>query len=97
MEFSYNAIVDKDIYGEELIGHSTVESDQTKIATYSNNTIVSLDKIVEIITNPNTGMTMVYVPNTNIGIPVSLFFMVLIAFFLTILVIIKNKIHNKYF
>ena len=96
-EFSYNAIVDKDINGEELIGHSTVESDQTMIATYSNNTIVSLDKIVEIITNPNTGITMVYVPNTNIGVPVSLFFMVLIAFILTGMVIIKKKIHKKYF
>lgn len=90
---SYKAQAPNYVNGEELIGSSNVYSTQSVEKTYSNNTIVTLDRIVEIINNPNTGTRMIYIPNTSIGMPLGLLFMLLIIFsFITFL--IAGKLHN---
>lgn len=91
---SYKALAPDTASGEELIGNSMVLSAQQTIETYSNNTIVSLDKIVEIINNPNTGTSMIYIPNTNIGMPISILFIILIVMSITSMVIM-NRIKKK--
>lgn len=90
---SYKAQAPNYVNGEELIGSSNVYSTQSVEKTYSNKTIVTLDRIVEIINNPNTGTRMIYIPNTSIGMPLGLLFMLLIIFsFITFL--IAGKLHN---
>ena len=90
---SYKAQAPNYVNGEELIGSSNVYSTQSVEKTYSNKTIVTLDRIVEIINNPNTGTRMIYIPKTNIGMPLGLLFMLLIIFsFITFLV--AGKLHN---
>ena len=91
---SYKALAPDTASGEELIGNSMVLSAQQTIETYSNNTIVTLDKIVEIINNPNTGISMIYIPNTNVGMPISVLFVITIVMSLTGVVMI-NKIKKK--
>ena len=93
---SYNAIAIKESDEKELIGNSNVTSQQMSSKVYSNNTIVSLDKIVEIIYNPVTGSNMIYIPNTNIGMPVSILFMIIIILSVTATTItIKIKKTNS--
>ena len=90
---SYKAQAPNYVNGEELIGSSNVYSTQSVEKTYSNMTIVTLDRIVEIINNPNTGTRMIYIPKTNIGMPLGLLFILLIIFsFITFLV--AGKLHN---
>lgn len=89
---SYKALAPDTVSGEELIGNSTVLSDQQTTESYSNNTIVTLDKIVEIIKNPNTGTSMIYIPNTNIGMPISILLAIVMLIGITILVVMKKTI-----
>ncbi len=94
VKVSYKAIAPKSADGKELIGNSYITSDQVTTRVYSNNTIVTLDKIVEIIDNPNTGMHMLYIPNTNIGIPISFLFIIIMIICIS-LVVFKNKFMKK--
>jgi len=89
VEFSYKATAPADAEGKELIGHSTVESGQVLNAVYSNNTVVTMDKIVEVINNPETG-TMVYIAHTNIGLPLSYIMMFLVALCVVILFLARK-------
>ena len=91
---SYKALAPDTANGEELIGNSMVLSAQQTTKSYSNNTIVTLDKIVEIINNPNTGTSMIYIPNTNIGMPISILFVILIVMSITSMAIM-NRIKKK--
>ena len=93
---SYKALVSNTVNGEELIGNSMVLSDQQTTKVYSNNTIVTLDKIIEIINNPNTGTSMIYIPNTNIGIPINFLFVILIVICITGMMIISKIKKKKY-
>ncbi len=88
---SYKAVAMDNANGDELIGNSMVTSDQQTATVYSNNTIVTLDRIVEIIHNPNTGKSMIYIPNTNIGMPLSVLFIMIIVICITSLLIILRK------
>lgn len=87
--FTYDALAPNETNGKDLIGKSSIESDQVLDAVFSSNTIVTLDKIVEIIENPNTG-TMVYLANSNIGLPLSYLMMLLITFFVVILFLVRK-------
>ena len=87
--FSYKATAPAGAEGKELIGHSTVESGQVLNAVYSNNTVVTMDKIVEVINNPETG-TMVYIAHTNIGLPLSYIMMFLVALCVVILFLARK-------
>ncbi len=88
-ELDYQATAPATAKGKELIGHSTIESGQVAGVTQSSNTIVTMDKIVEIIDNPETG-TMVYIANTNIGLPLSYIMMFLVALFVVILFLVRK-------
>ena len=90
----YRAIAPNDVNGEELIGNSNVLSAQVTTKTYSNNTIVTLDKMVEIIKNPKTGITMIYIPNTNLGMPLSVFLMIIVIISITSIMFVK-KVKKK--
>lgn len=90
IEVSYKALAPKSTNGKELIGNSIVSSTQQTRESYSNNTIVTLDKIIEIIANPNTGGRMIYIPNTNIGMPINILLFILIISIS--IIIIKNKL-----
>lgn len=87
---TYNATAPETAKNKELIGKSTVKSDQVPAEVQSTNTIVTLDRIIEVIKNPETG-TMVYIANTNIGIPLSV-----VAMFVIILAIGSSLIVRKY-
>ena len=89
LSVSYEAKAPEEAGGKELIGKSSIQSGQVLTEVYSTNTIVTLDRIVEIIDNPNTG-TMVYIANTNIGVPISVLVMFVIALFAVIVVLIKK-------
>ncbi len=91
VELTYSAIAPNESDGKEFIGKSSITSEQVLSAKYSNNTIVTLDKIVEVIDNPETG-TIVYIANTNIGLPLSYLIIFLIfVFFIGIFLIKKIK------
>lgn len=92
---SYRAIAPTTVNGDELIGNSTVLSAQQTTESYSNNTIVTLDKIVEIIKNPNTGTSMIYIPNTNIGMPINTLFIILILISIISIVVMSKIKDNK--
>ena len=91
---SYEASVPSDVKGEDLVGNSSINSDQLEKAIYSADTIVTLDKMVEIIkeiTNPET-TTMVYIPNTSIVLPLNI---VLIAITIVCIITFTLKIIFK--
>lgn len=90
IELSYKAMAPSTANGNELIGKSSVISDQVKTKVYSNDTIVTLDKIVEIIKNPKTGTSMIYIPNTNIGLPLNIFLVILASLIILGMFIVKK-------
>jgi hypothetical protein len=94
LSVSYEATAPEKTDGKELIGKSSIQSGQVLTEVYSTNTIVTLDRIVEVINNPNTG-TMVYIANTNIGVPISVLVMFVIALFAVIVVLIKRMKYLK--
>ncbi len=89
LEFSYMATAPDNSKGKEYVGKSSIVSAQVLGATYSNNTIVTLDQIVELIKNPETGM-MVYIANTNIGMPLSCLVVVTILICMMFAIFIKK-------
>lgn len=84
----------KSVNGKELISNSSIYSSYAGKTTYSNSSIVTLDRIVEIIDNPNTGSEMIYIPKTNIGIPLVLLFSIALIICITLFVI-KFSRSNK--
>ncbi len=86
---TYDAKAPGDTNGEELIGYTVVRSDQVEGETLSANTIVTLDRIIEVIHNPDTG-TMVYIANTNIGMPLSCLIVVTILICMMFAICIKK-------
>lgn len=91
----YKATAPSGLRGKELISNSAVTSQQMSSKVYSNNVIVTFDKIVEIINNPNTGNNLIYIPNTNIGIPVSIIFIIMLLSLMVTITIIKIKKINS--
>ena len=89
VEFSYKATAPSNTNGEELIGYSGVMSNQLTTEVLSADTIVTLDRIIEVINNPNTG-TMVYIANTNIGMPLSCLIVVTILICMMFAICIKK-------
>jgi hypothetical protein len=91
LEFTYKAIAPNDVNGKELIGKSSITSTQVLETTYSNNTVVTLDKVIEVVKNPETG-TMIYIANTNLGMPLSMFIiLIIILCMMTILFFFRMK------
>ena len=88
VEVSYKGTANKTA-NKELIGNSTIKSDQVPEAVQSTNTTVTLDRIIEIISNPETG-TMVYIANTNIGLPLSVVITISILIPIITLLIVKK-------
>ena len=86
---TYTATAPENVNGKELIGYSTVRSTQVAGVTQSTNTIVTLDKIVEVIKNPETS-TMVYLANTNIGLPLSYLIILILLICLVTLTLVKK-------
>lgn len=89
VELHYRAIAPSKTSGKDLMSHSTIKSDQVTTAVQSNTTIVTLDRIIEIIENPNTGSNNIYIPNTNIGMPLSLLFVITLVVGITTFLFIK--------
>ncbi len=89
IELHYRAIAPNKTNGKDLMSHSTVKSDQVTNAVQSNTTIVTLDRIIEIIENPNTGSNNIYIPNTNIGMPLSLLFVIILVIGITTFLLVK--------
>ncbi len=91
LSVSYEATAPEGMNGKELIGHSIINNEQVKEAFVSNNTIVTLDKVIEVVKNPETG-TMVYIANTNIGMPLSFLLALLLLMFVVLMVLAKQKV-----
>ena len=91
---TYDAKAPKDSDGKELIGYTVIKSDQIEGETLSANTIVTLDRIIEVINNPDTG-TMVYIANTNIGMPLSALVIVTILVCMMFAICIKKYKYLK--
>ncbi len=89
LEFSYKATAPSNTNGKELIGSSSIISDQVPEGVLSANTIVTLDRIIEVINNPETG-TMVYIANTNIGMSLSTLVVVTILICMMFAICIKK-------
>jgi uncharacterized repeat protein (TIGR01451 family) len=90
-DFYYEATAPAETNGKELITNASVKSNQVLTDTYSNNTIVTLDKIVEIISNPKTGTTTVYIPNTNIGVPINILLLLIVALCVATIIVKSHK------
>ena len=90
LEFSYKALAPNDSNNEEYVGYSKVVSEQVPNGFTSTNTIVTLDKIIEIVTNPDTDVSMLYIAHTNIGIPVNYLFFVIVVISFMIVVLTKK-------
>ena len=92
---TYEATAPNETNGKDLIGNSSVASDQVANAVYSNNTVVTMDKIVEVIHNPETG-TMVYIANTNIGLPLTHLVLFLAVLAMVIVLLTKKLLKMKH-
>jgi len=93
VQLFYRAIAPESAKNKELVGNSSVKSEQVANVVQSTNTVVTLDRIVEIIKNPETG-TLIHLVNTNITLPVS--FVISFILILSILsFLIVRKIHIK--
>ena len=93
LTFTYNATAPEGVNGKELVGNSSITCGQVAGAAQSNNTIVTLDKVVEVIKNPDTH-TMVYIANTNIGMPLS--FLLTLLLLLSVILLVIAKKANKF-
>ncbi len=69
VELTYAAQAPESLKGEDLIGKTTAQSDQSS-EVQSNETIVTLTNTIAIIQNPNTGVYGVYIPYTHTFIPI---------------------------
>ena len=87
LSVTYEATAPADANGKELIGNSSIRSAQVTKDVYSNFTVVTLDKVIEVVKNPNTG-TMLYVANTNVGISVD-WLMSILLFFAVLLIVFR--------
>ncbi len=82
LELSFKATVPKDVKTTELISNSTINSDNTEMIIVSNNTIVTLDKTLEILENPYTGNVITYLGLTFNAIVVVVVMISLVTIFI---------------
>lgn len=89
---SYKAVAPSESNNKEYIGYSDIVSAQLEKEIQSGNTIVTLDKVIEVVTNPDTDVNMIYIAHTNIGIPVSyLIIIVIVLCFVSVVLVKKIK------
>lgn len=89
---SYKAVAPSESNNKEYIGYSDIVSAQLEKEVQSGNTIVTLDKVIEVVTNPDTDVNMIYIAHTNIGIPVSyLVWFVLVLGIISVVILKKVK------
>ena len=89
---TYEAKAPESAKNKELVGNSTIKSDQVTKEVLSTDTVVTLQRIVEIIKNPETGPAIHFV-NTNIAIPVS--FLITFVIFISIISFVIVKKYNQ--
>lgn len=82
LELTFKATVPKDVKTTELISNSTINSDNTEMIIVSNNTIVTLDKTLEIFENPYTGNVITYLGLTFNAIVIVVVMISLITIFI---------------
>lgn len=88
---SYKAVAPSESNNKEYIGYSDIVSAQLEKEVQSGNTIVTLDKVIEVVTNPDTDVNMIYIAHSNIGIPVS-YLVVFVAVMCFVSVVLFKKI-----
>ena len=91
VELSYEATAPNEISTNELISNASISSDYLERTTYSNNAIVTLDKIEELLTNPETGQFIrSFITNTVNYVSI----IAIVTLLITVLMYKKGKAKN---
>ena len=90
IEFTYSATAPTHLNGSDLVGLSSIKSNQVSMVQ-SSETIVTMNRSIDIAKNPKTGTTGLYIPYLNLYIPLYIFVIMFICAFISVLLLKRKK------